>query len=130
MLTRKECIEAAESLAHKNAISRRNAARSLADYCKVILGEIGSHHPGYGVVKDISIKLRFRLLRSVVPELLAYEKLFFDIQELRDKLDHHDAVIPSTDSLKNLIENVKRLDRIFESKIYPNLMKLDTSPQE
>lgn len=29
MLTREECIKAAESLAHGNTIDRRNAARSL-----------------------------------------------------------------------------------------------------
>jgi hypothetical protein len=45
-------------------------------------------------------------------------------------LDHHDAVIPSISSLEELIERVNNLDQVFESKIFPNLMRLDTSPQE
>jgi len=128
MLTRTDCIKAAEALSHGNTIDRRNAARSLADYCRVILKEIASHYPGYGIVKLISIKHRNLLLQAAVPELFPFQKLFNDIHLMRDHVDHNDEEDPSSDELDNLIQDVKNLDKVFNEKIYLKLNMIDTSP--
>lgn len=130
MLSRKECLEAAESLAHGNAINRRNAARSLIDYCRIILNDIGSHYPGYEIVKSISIEKRYSLLLTAVPELKTFERLFLDIDKQRNKIEHNDSVIPSSNELDTLIENVKNFDQIFDKTISQKLKNLGTTPYE
>src|SRR5688572_25134045 len=107
MLTRKECMEATESLAGGNELNRRNAARSLADYGRVILNEIGCYHSGYVFLKELSITHRYRLLRTAVPELLNFKKLFEGIDKLRNRIDHHDDEIPTTNELHILINEIK-----------------------
>lgn len=130
MLTRKECLEAAESLINGKDIDLRNAARSLADYCRIILGEIGFHHAGYLFVTNSPIKIRYRLLSPAVPELFIFEELFDNIERLRHQVDHDDTIIPKKNKLKDLIKNIKELEQLFQTKIYPNLRTLDTSPYE
>lgn len=125
MVTRRECIESIESnLEQGNSVSLRNAARSLADYCRIILSEIGSHHSGYGIIKGSSIKQRFDLLCPIVPDLLKHKKLFDTIQKTRDTTEHTDEFIPSSALLQDLTDKVKNLDRIFETVILPNLAKM------
>lgn len=125
MFTRRECIESITSnLKDGNTVSLRNAARSLADYCRAILSEIGSHHSGYGIIKGSSIKHRFDLLCPLVPELLPYKKLFATIQKIRDTTEHKDEFTPSSILLQDLTDKVKNLDRFFETDILPNLAKL------
>ena len=130
MLSRRECMNAAESLVHGNDIDRRNAARSLADYVRIILNEIGAHYSGYGIIKHSPIKHRYKLLRTLVPQLIPLKKLFFEIQELRDAIEHDDEVIPSNDKLGNLINDVKNLEQLFVEDICPDLEKLDMSLDE
>lgn len=125
MVTRRECIESIESnLEQGNSVSLRNAARSLADYCRIILSEIGSHHSGYGIIKGSPINHRFDLLCPLVPDLLKHKKLFDKIQEIRNKTDHTDEFSPSSVLLQNLTDKVKNLDHIFETTILPNLAKM------
>jgi hypothetical protein len=130
MIDRQECIDAAEKLAHGNNIDRRNAARSIADYCRIILNEIGNYHSGYVFVKDLSIKHRYRLLSAAIPELLTFEELFETIDKLRINVDHNDKAIPSINELEILIKDMKTLNQIYEKKIYLDLKKRDISPYQ
>jgi hypothetical protein len=127
MVTKDECITAAEALINGNDLSRRNAARSLADYCRIILNEIGSHIPGYLNGKDISIKQRYKSLREVVIELSQFHDSFKEIQHLMDNIDNDETFSPPVIQLENIINHIKKLNQTFEKKISPDLEKLDKS---
>lgn len=131
MPSRKECLEEALSnLSRGNSVSLRNASRSLADFCRVTLSEIGLHHSGYGIIKDVSIQHRYRLVCGLDPELIPYSKLFQDIQKLRDKIEHTDNFTPSQQELKSLIDKTKTLDELLDKKVIPALVKLGNSPRQ
>jgi hypothetical protein len=95
-----------------------------------MLGEIGSKHAGYLFITKSPIKIRYRLLSAAVPELFSFEELFDKIEKLRHQVDHDDTIIPKKNKLKDLVKEVKYLNQVFETKIYPNLKALDTSPYE
>jgi hypothetical protein len=127
MVTKDECIVDAEALVHGNDINRRNAARSLADCCKIILNDIGSHIPGYLTGKDISIIDRYRSLRKDVMELSQFHESFKEIQHLIYNIDKNETFSPEVTQLENIIKNIKILEQTFEEKISPDLEKLDKS---
>lgn len=130
-LTRKECIDAAVSArALGNIIGVRNAARSLADYCRVVLGNVGHYYSGYGVIQFLAIKPRYIYLSSFEPKLLPFKKLFYEIQDLRDATEHDDSVVPKEQSLENLIQRIKELDNLIENKIIPGLFRSGKTPKE
>lgn len=131
MITRKQCIDAAiTNIAQGDEVSLRNAARSLADFCRVILSEVGLHHSGYHFIKHFSIKHRYSLLCAAIPELSEYEKLFYDIQKLRDKTEHDETFIPSAASLQSHTNKIKSLDTLFDAKILPKLVTRGKTPKE
>ena len=80
--------------------------------------------------KSISIEKRYLLLLTAVPELKSFEKLFLEIEKLRNKIEHNDAVIPASTELDNLIEKVKNLDQTFDQTISKKLERLGISPYE
>jgi hypothetical protein len=102
----------------------------LLQTVRVILNEIGLFHPGYSFFRYLSIKHRYNLLKGIEPNLLPYKKLFFDIQDMRDSVDHDDSIIPEDKRIRNFIDEVKLLDILVESKIIPSLVKTGKTPQE
>lgn len=131
MLTRNECLQAVEDcLAKPELIYRRNAVRCLADFARLTFAEIGSYYSGYQVVKDLSITKRFRLMASVIPEILPFERLFKGIEEERNKVDHHDEYTPKIEELRSLTNDAKKFQEVFESKVVPHLSKLARTPKE
>lgn len=131
MLTRVECLEAAEDcLKHNKPIYLRNCIRCLADFARVAFAEVALHYTGYQVVKDLPITKRFRLLSSVLPEIVPFEKMFKDIEKSRNKVDHHDDHIPNKEQLAALIIRTNDFQEIFESKVIPRLNELGNTPKE
>ena len=56
--------------------------------------------------------------------------MFEGIEDLRNRIDHDDEEVPTTNELRILINEIKNFDQVFDKKIYPNLKSLDTSPAE
>lgn len=122
MLTIGECLEDAErNIALGKSINLRNASRCLADFVRVVFTEIGNHYSGYQVIKELSIKKRFQLLSSLSPDLAGFEALFIEIDEMRNKVEHHDNSIPCAELLSKLLSDAKRFQAVFDSKIIPAL---------
>lgn len=98
-------------------ISFRNVVRSLADYARVSLNELGAYAPGYQIVRRQQIIKRFELLSPRIPELAAYEKLFKSIDNLRQGVDHDEEIIPDKIKLTQLFTQVEQFNALLEDEL-------------
>jgi hypothetical protein len=98
-------------------ISFRNAARSLADYARVALNELGTYAPGYSVVSRQQIINRFDLLSPRIPELAVHKKLFKSIDDLRQSVDHDEGITPDKAQLTQLLTQVEQFNVLLEDEL-------------
>jgi len=101
----------------------------LADFSRILLEEIGYYHPGYQIVRNLSIKQRYKLLYTLVPDLLTFDNFFMDIDEIRNKVEH-DLFIPDANKVLTLLYDAKQLKTIFDDKILPSLTNIDRTSRE
>lgn len=118
MLTREQCLnDIQENIATDREINLRNVVRSLADYARVALNELGTYVPGYQVVSKQQIINRFDLLSPRIPELAERRKLFKSIDDLRQRVDHDEWVVPEKTFLKQLFEGIKEFNMLLEAEL-------------